>query len=297
MSIQKLIHVELSVNNLEAATRFHTDVMGLHILAQNESQVSFGCGLSETAVLTLIEGPATLRSFALGVDHTDDLTVIAQRLNSADHPCSHLDGLRNGYDQALTFALPGGQQAKLIVQNTPNLYLHPASRYAPRRAVAPLDIDHLTLAAPDENTMRVNVAFLSEHLGFRISDIVTDSDGRWRAAWTRTGELHHDVAFLTCRTSDHMHHLGWTFAGADHLKDAADALAANGIALEAGPGRHGVGGNLYAYFWTPFGHRYELSAEMPRLPGNRDTANIRSSQFNAFSAWGASRPDTWGEGS
>jgi catechol 2,3-dioxygenase len=135
-------------------------------------------------------------------------------------------------------------------------------------------------------------------LGFRISDIFLNADDEWQAAWTRVGELHHDIGLIRCQPGASLHHLAWTVDNIEHHKRAADTLAGAGHTLETGPGRHGVGGNLYSYFWTPGGNRYELSAEMPRILGDRSDPLVRNAgDFNAFSAWGAARPDSFTRGS
>jgi catechol 2,3-dioxygenase len=103
---------------------------------------------------------------------------------------------------------------------------------------------------------------------------------------------------MRCGAGQTLHHMAFELDGIGHLTAAADQLGAAGVPLEAGPGRHGVGGNLYAYFWAPGGNRYELSAEMPRVPGARDAPNVRlASSVNSFSAWGTPRPDTFTRGS
>ncbi|GAA3056230.1 hypothetical protein GCM10010464_21250 [Pseudonocardia yunnanensis] len=139
---------------------------------------------------------------------------------------------------------------------------------------------------------------LSEGLGFAISDFLVSADEEWQAAWTRVGTVHHDIGLIRCQPGASLHHLAWTVDDMEHQKRAADILASSAHAVETGPGRHGVGRNLYSYFWTPGGNRYELSAEMPRIIGERrDPVVHKAGEFNAFSAWGAPRPESFTRGS
>jgi catechol 2,3-dioxygenase len=92
-----------------------------------------------------------------------------------------------------------------------------------------------------------------------------------------------------------LHHYALRLESFDHLKQAADRLAAAGVKVETGPGRHSVGGNVYLFLWTPGGNRLEFSAEMPRV-GKGET-KVWSELPTAFSAWGATPPPTFAEGS
>lgn len=179
------------------------------------------------------------------------------------------------------------------------LYRHPGfDAGSRRRGIGPADIDHITIAFSDEADARATAHVLSDGLGFAISDILVNADEEWQAAWTRVGSVHHDIGLIRCQPGASLHHLAWTLDNVEHQKRAADILASSGHALEAGPGRHGVGGNLYSYFWTPGGNRYELSAEMPRILGERcDPVVHMAGEFNAFSAWGAPRPESFTRGS
>jgi catechol 2,3-dioxygenase len=299
MAIQKLASVELRVRDVEEALEFDLGVFGLHELSRERDRIYLSCSSGRTCDLILSNGGTGVQSFAFSVDSEEDLEFYARRLEDVGVRTEVRHDVLPAQTVALRFSLPSGHAMELTPRPDLPLYPHPAQPGTlPRRGVAPTDVDHITIAVADSTTMRATVRMLQEGLGFRASDIIEVGSGESVGAWTRVDEYHHDLGLLRCRAADTLHHLAWTMESFDHLKTAADHLARAGLTLETGPGRHGVGGNLYAYFWTPGGNRYELSAEMPRLVGARNEPYVRSTaSFNAFSAWGAPRPESFSKGS
>ncbi len=298
MALRKVVHADLHVEDLDAEVDFSVRVLGLEELAREGKQVHLGL-VPGRAQLTLTEGGTGLRSFCLGADTGGDLASLRRRLEADGVPCRELADPFPGTPLALELTLGAVRVVRVAPQPDEALYSTPVDGpRPPRRGVAPADLDHVTLGVRDDAAMRAEVAALRTALGMRVSDVIEGAGGDWLACWTRLGAQHHDVGLLRCGPQDTLHHLAWRLDGADHLKVAADELARAGVELETGIGRHGVGGNLYAYFRTPGGNRYELSAEMPLLPGDRETPLVRRADaFSAFSAWGIARPASFSAGS
>jgi len=299
MAIQRLAYAELGVDDLGAATAFERDIFGLTEIAREDGRVAYSCDKGGSCDLVVLAGRAGVAAFAFGVDGEEDLDHYATRLASADVATERRSDPAPGFRSGLAFTLPSGHTMLLVAAGDERTYRHPTS--APRRVrrgVGPGDADHITIGIEDSARIEATVDLLRRALDFRVSDIIEVEPGNWLAAWTRAGECHHDLGLMRCGPGETLHHMAFEFDGIGHITAAADQLGAAGVPIETGPGRHGVGGNLYAYFWSPGGNRYELSAEMPRVPGARDVPNVRlASSFNAFSAWGLARPDTFTRGS
>jgi catechol 2,3-dioxygenase len=300
MGLQKLIWAELAVTEPDQALEFNVEILGLTEIARDSGRVYLTCDAEDPhPQLVLTEGGTGVRSFALGVDSEDELARFEARLAAVDVRTQRRTDAVPEQPTSLAFELPTGHEVVLVPRPDRPLYRHQGfDASSRRRGVGPADIDHITIAFGEEADARAVTHVLSEGLGFAISDIFLDADDEWQAAWTRVGEVHHDIGLIRCQPGSSLHHLAWTVDNMEHQKRAADTLASAGHPLEAGPGRHGVGGNLYSYFWTPGGNRYELSAEMPRVLGERTDPLIRKSgEFNSFSAWGAPRPESFTRGS
>lgn len=291
MAIQKLIAAELAVNDLDDALAFNVETLGLAEIARDGGKVYLGCAVDDQmAQLVLSAGGTGARSLSLGVDSPDDLDFFEHRLANMSVRTERRHDTRPGHVDELSFQLPTGQEVLLVPRPDLPLYPHaaePATGGRSYHGVAPVDIDHITLSFTDEAAGKQAAAVLTEGLGFAVSDIFLDSNEEWLGAWTRAGELHHDIGLMRCQPGATLHHLAWTLENMEHHKRSADVLVRAGYGLEAPPGRHGVGGNIYSYLWTPGGNRYEFSSEMPRVVGASTEPQVRKAgEFNSFSAWG-----------
>lgn len=296
MGILKVAHADLAVADVEEAVGFHTDLLGLVEIGRADGAVFLGCGADNNYDLALVQGGGGVRHFALQVESEDDLVYYGKRLAELGVTTETRGDAAPGQLRGLRFQAPDGHSIELVMSRDQPVYLHPGHpTHTRHKGVVPLDADHITLRSSD---VRGLVEFLVAGLDFKISDVFEPAPGTWAAAWARVGEYHHDVAVMGAqRSSETLDHFAWTMDGIDHLKRAADMLSQLEVPLETGPGRHGVGGNLYAYFWAPGGNRYELSAEMPRTVSPTAGPNFWNDFRAAFSAWGALPPESFQVGS
>jgi len=294
MSIQKVAHVEIRVQDLDASLEFHTEVLGLTELGRDNGTVYLGCGVDESYDVALQEGGTGTARIALQVDE-EALATYKGRLQDMGVDADESTDRGPGQTKALRFTAPSGHVFELVTVPDRPVYLQPARpKHARVRGMSPIDLDHVTLRTQDVKGL---VEFLQQALDFKVSDVFEPGPGVWAAAWTRAGEYHHDVAVMMGGPQETLDHVAFTMDGLDHIKKAADLLAQAEVPLEAGPGRHGIGGNLFAYFWAPGGNRYELSAEMPRTVTPSLPHNVWNDFPKAFSAWGQMPPESFQGGS
>lgn len=292
--VQTYEHAEIRVRDLGAALDFYMGVMGLHELAREDGVVYLGCGYDENYDLAVTNGGTGLAHFGVRVDDEEALERYAARLADAGLATHRRDGAEPGQERAIRFEVPGGLQMELVLV-ADNRYLETYRPARTPRGIAPLDGDHVNVMSTDVKGLS---EFFRDVLDFKWSDVIVMEDGHWAASWVRMSGSHHDVGvFGTDDASVTLHHLAWTFSSFDHMKNAADMLAAAGLRLELGMSRHPVGANLYAYFWEPGGNRFEFTCEGavldPRTPprfweGFKDTLD----------AWGDPIvPETFRKGS
>ncbi len=299
MALQRVARAELRVNSLDDCLDFHQNVLGLTLLDRRAGRAYLGAGADATVDVVLVEqaGRSGTTGFSIAVDSADDLQQLQRRwqeLGIAGHSESAPD---LGIAQRLSTALPSGQLLSMVcLEPSAVPYLHPGRGPHPRtRGIAPLDLDHITLRVGSR--VRDTINFLESAIGLKTSDIAQPTGAEPIAAWLRTGEYHHDVAMFAGSDTETLDHLAWNVETFENLKRALDLLARHGIQAEAGPGRHGVGGNLYAYFWAPGGNRYELSADMPRMADRNAKTMVWPEPGATFSAWGARHPESFKRGS
>ena len=291
MGITQCAYAELAVEDLEASLHFHRDVVGMVELGRENGTVSLGCGVDHRCDLVLRNGGTGVRLVALEVESNEDLERYAGRLAERSVAVQRRSDPRAGVADAVCFDSPSGLAIELVLTKEGPAYLNPGQGER-RGGIAPIDFDHITLKVPDTEAM---VEFLTGVLGFSVSDEMRPAPDVLVAAWTRAGSQHHDIAMFKGPPTQTLHHYALRLESFEHLKQAADRLGAAGVAVETGPGRHSVGGNVYLFFWEPGGNRCEFSAEMPRV--GKGPTKVWSELPKAFSAWGASPPPTFAEGS
>jgi catechol 2,3-dioxygenase len=285
--VQHLEHVELRVNDLEAALDFYLNVIGLVEIERDSKTVYLGCGLDENYDLAVVQGGTGIAHFAVRISDEDEFDYYGKRLKDQGVEISLTNDAEPNQERGLRFRIPSGHDMELVLVKD-NRYLEP---YRPAhvsfRGFKPLDLDHVNLGAHD---VKRTVEFLTNVLDFKLSDVgnpdPSDPDD-WLLAWTRYGDYHHDVAFSRTELPQTglTHHVAFAMSGIEHMKVAADSLAAAGMRLELGPGRHPVGGNLFIYFWEPGGNRFELSAEGAALDARTPT-RFWAGRGDTLDAWG-----------
>lgn len=301
MALQKLSHAHLRVKDLSESVRFHTEVLGLEEVACENGVTYLTCGTDGTYDVAVSEGGTGVISFAIAADDNEDLVKYKSRVEGAGVSVRVMTDPAPGVERAIEFDLPPQRQKMQIAvlrSSERQHYYNPAARKTNHLSgLAPLDLDHITLrVGPDASQ---TLEFLTRHLDFIAADIVEFPSGDGRlAAWLHVGDFHHDVAMFAGAPSETLDHLAWTIPNMEYMKLMLDQVARGGVMTEAGPGRHGVGSNLYSYFFTPDGNRYELSGEMPRCVDRKAGPFIRRADDpGIFSSWGAQFPESFKVGS
>ena len=124
------------------------------------------------------------------------------------------------------------------------------------KGACPQRIDHFQVLAPD---VQAACDFYCR-LGFRLSEFIAPdgTDDLLFVFLQRKGNPH-DIVFAN-GTGPRLHHAAFSVPDAGHILHACDMAGSFGFGanLEYGPGRHGPGHALFAYFRDPDGHRIEL---------------------------------------
>jgi catechol 2,3-dioxygenase len=144
----------------------------------------------------------------------------------------------------------------------------------------PARLQHLAFRTPHLDAM---VSFY-ESLGFVVSDRVKDAGGALRACFLRTDSEHHALALfgaaearfdhLSCETRDTAAVVAW-----------ADRMAANGIPIHWGIGRHGPGNDVFFMVKDPDGNLIEISADLEVCEASRPAGTWRH-EPRTLNLWG-----------
>lgn len=125
----------------------------------------------------------------------------------------------------------------------------------------PARLQHFVCASTQTNAM---LEFYRDVLGFMESDRVVDTDGDLSSAFVRSDAEHHSFAVFRAPHTGPDHH-AYELPNWNAIRDWADHCGDLEIPLWWGPGRHGVGNNLFFMIEDPDGYKVEFSAELERM--------------------------------
>lgn len=246
----QLHHLELRSPEPERLAGFYRDTLGMALERQGER---WRCQGPRRCLVIVPGEPRTLGAAAYRVENAEMLEGLSVRL--ARDGANRLACGSGLLDDGLAFADPDGNK---IVFGTERSAL-------PARPGPKARLQHVVVGSPAPAAM---VDFYRDVVGFRISDRVLADDRSLRTCFLRSDEEHHSFAVFQTEHARLDHHC-YELADWNAIRDWADRLSAQDIAIEWGPGRHGPGNNLFLFFHDPDGNWLELSAELERVPDDR----------------------------
>lgn len=293
-------HASVNVRDLDEACEFYTERMGLVEIARTGDAVYLGCGTDPNYDIAIREGGTGLGHLAFrATDRSVD--EYADAFDDADVPYERRDGEEPHRKSGVRVSLPSGAPIEMVevAETRYDTPYHPRPHALDGRSeLAPVDLDHFMLTSP---SVKRDAEFLQDVLGFELSDVATDEEGNWRAAWLRLSARQHELAIIFHPQASQLHHVAWQTSSVEHTKQLLDSISEfggeNQPEVELGIGRHNVGGNLYAYFLEPGGNRFEFSCEMARVDEDHEPRTWLGPS-DAFFGWrDDTLPESFTEGS
>ena len=153
------------------------------------------------------------------------------RLRKAGLKFARLTAPTPAISEAISFLDPIGTRVVL------HAGMKPAAK-RDQQAIGPLKLGHIAFFAPSAKDM---ADFYCKVLGFRVSDWMEDF-----FVFLRCGPDHHTVNFIN-GSAARMHHIAFELKDWAHVQSACEHLGRRNIKLLWGPGRHGIGHNVFTY--------------------------------------------------
>ncbi len=240
--------VELVATNLEEAARFYETVWNLTPVAQSNDAHYFRGTAGYHHVLGLHRGaqPAVVR-IVFDVGSRADVDALHKAVVAAGRPATAPAAINSaGGGYGFGCKDPDGRNLAFVCA---------AADHADRadQADRPRKIVHANLNMRDHDG---TMAFFTQVLGFRIID------------------ENAPLTFLHCANSDHcsivmckmdlptLNHIAFDFPDIDSVMRGMGRMKDNGYPIEWGPGRHGPGNNVFAYFCGPDEVPLEYAADV-----------------------------------
>ncbi len=186
---------------------------------------------------------------------------------------------------------PGGGEGILVrlPEGEVFRFLHGAGKVAPIVGRdLPVKLTHVVMNAADaENTASV----AERALGFKVSDRTKGM------VFVRCSSSHHSTAFARAGYAS-LNHIAFEMEDLDAVMRGIGRMRDHGFAPAWGPGRHGPGANVYAYYISPFGAVVEYSTAVEIIGDDYPTGAPEDWTWppNRIDQWGISDKDFDGLG-
>ena len=274
--VTRIGHIALNVADLDAATDFQQQVIGM-VETERAAGVSYMTCNDRHHELILIEDPGNRGYDHIGLEVPDAETLerAAPRLQAAGGRL--LGGIYDGepgIDRALKVRSPGGHVYKL--------FCGMETVDAPPPGDRPTHFEHVSCKVLNH---RAEDRFIAEGLGFRLADRMG-----FLASWWHCGEDHHGIA-LTRAPKSELSHYAYAWPDLNALGRVADRLrAARNRKCIWGPSRHGPGNNHFLYLHDEDGAMIECCSELAQMQADGYVPKTWSMHPGTVNQWGGPPP-------
>ncbi len=265
--LSQLARIELLTPCLDESAKFFVEILGLTEVRRDDRSVWLRCwGDSFHHTIQLTAGDAAgVGSVGWRADGPDGLAEAVLRLEAAGAGLGWVND-RVGYGPAFRYQSPGGHVHEVFWE-VERSWLPPGEgstlpNRPQRRAAhgcALRQLDHVTLAVPGDPMEAAH--WFRDTLGYRFMEYtVLDSSDAPFFAMVTVNEHAHDLGLLrdTSGMSGRIHHVAFWLDEPALVYQTAEFLLEAGQHVEFGPGRHGMGEEVYLYVRDPSGMRIEF---------------------------------------
>ena len=273
-------YVRLGTPDLESATRYAREVIGLELGAQ-ESGVRYFRSDDRDHTLVYFEGDPADHTVGFELRDREALESAAAQLENANiavRAGTTVECEQRRVKAFVNFRDPTGNNIDLVVQP-----FHSGKRHFPSRDAGITGFSHIGLCSSDPPR---DEKFWTDLMGAKVSDRIGIS------ALLRIDEVHHKIALFPAKKPG-VQHVNHQVESIDDVMKAYYRMKEAGIRIVFGPGRHPTSGACFLYFEGPDGMVYEYSTGV-RLITQEQEASYQPRQFpmasTSFCLWG-SKPD------
>lgn len=272
----KLRSIELALPDPASAATFMADVWGLAPAGVRGSTHYLRGSGSQPYLLAFEEAEREFVRTTTFACSDDEFEALRQRISAEGWPWRPTISDDPGGGAGLLVELPEGLLLRFLAgaRDVPSIEGHAKAT----KRVMPVQLTHVVFNAVDAETMGRAV---EDVLGFRVSDRTTGM------VFVRCNDSHHSTAFARAGFTS-LNHVAFEMDDLDAVMRGIGHMRDHGFAPAWGPGRHGPGDNVYAYFIAPFGAVIEYSTAVEKVP-----ADYRTGEPGDWT-WPDNRIDQWG---
>ena len=284
INLHDIRYVRLGTADLEASTRFITDIIGLQLVAREGKAAYFrsdkvaGRGDTRDHSLVLFEGDPEDQTIGLELSDPADFDAVGALLETAGHKVHR--GTREECDSRRTKDFiatqdPSGNKIEILARP-----YHSGVRYFPGRDAGITHFSHIGLFTKDA---RRDTEFWTKLCNARVSDYLGDSP------FLRIDTTHHSIVLFPANRTG-IHHINHQVEDLDDVMKSYYFLKEKNVRIVHGPGRHPISTAIMVYFEGPDRVTYEYSCGVKHImPEEEATHRPRQFSLDAYNAcmWGS----------
>lgn len=278
IELRDITYVRLGTRDLDGATRYATEILGLEIAERSGRAVYFRSDAREHT-LCYFEGDPTDHVVAFELSSRAELDASAAELERIGHPVhagTASECALRKVQGFIAFDDPTGNRIELVWRPQMGSRGFNGTRQAGITGFSHIGLCTTDAARDEAFWTRVCNAKASDHIG--------------EAPLLRIASIHHSLALFPTHRKG-IQHINHQMASTDDIQRAFNFIRERNVPVVFGPGKHPTSSARFLYFEGPEGMVYEYSSGVCEI---NDEAAWRSRQFPAeprgFCEWGA-RPD------
>ncbi|MBB3359100.1 MULTISPECIES: VOC family protein [unclassified Novosphingobium] len=266
----KLRSIELALPDPAAAARFMLDIWGMAPgEVRGDTHYLRGSG-SYPYLVAFEKADAEFVRSTTFVCTAAELADIRSRAAARGWPLIDTVSADPGAGEGVIVELPEGELLRFLVNTTE---VEPITGRD-----LPVKLTHIVFNSADAEASGHAV---EDVLGFRVSDRTKGM------VFVRCNDSHHSTAFARAGFSS-LNHIAFEMEDLDAVMRGIGRMRDHGFAPAWGPGRHGPGANVYAYYIAPFGPVIEYSTAVEKVPEDYQAGSPEDW------TWPPNRIDQWG---
>jgi len=288
--VRKIAHAVYETPDLARLIAYHSEVLGLTLVEQDKDAAYLASTLEHHSVVLRRGAEARCVRIGFQIAPDDDLGEFERQVQGHGIKTERKRDADPTIAEMVSFADPKGTVMEVFKRG------EFAGQRFQTRGIVPHKLGHVAFHVADVKGI---TRFYCDVLGFRESDWMADY-----FSFLRCGPDHHTINLINTGKT-RLHHTAFELRDWAHLQTACDYLSLNGYPLIWGPGRHGIGHNLFAYHRNPDGLITELFAELDQMkdealgyfeprPWHRDRPQrpkVWAKDPSAANLWGIMPPD------
>jgi len=248
--VSKIAHASYETPDLAQQTEYYTAILGLTLAAQEKDTVYLASTVDHHAVVLRKGAQPQCTRIGFQIAPTADLDAFEKQLAGHGIAAERRKDPEPSISDMLVFKDPKGTVMEVFKRGDFS------QQKFQSHGIVPHKLGHVAFHVTDVKRI---TKFYCDVLGFRESDWMGDF-----FSFLRCGPDHHTINLMQTGSDRHFH-TAFELRDWAHMQQACDFLSLNGYKLLWGPGRHGIGHNLFAYHRAPNGLITETFAELDRM--------------------------------